>query len=106
MDRRPPFPFVGDVFPPTLGAVIQRTVLDGSQPARIVIHDANGDWVVGDGINDPNLPGASVASHIGHVLDRNTSVASLADLPLGFVAEREDPGKAWVVSPHLYEVDH
>lgn len=106
MDRRPPFPFAGDVFPPTLGAVIQRTVLDGSQPARIVLHDANGDWAVGDGINDPNLPGASVASHIGHVLERNSSVAGLAGMPLGFVAERADPGKEWVISPHLHEDDH
>lgn len=64
MFQRLPFPFDGDEFPAALGAIIQRTVLDGSEPAREVIHTPDGSWLVGDGINDPNQPGASVATHL------------------------------------------
>jgi hypothetical protein len=53
MFQRLPFPFDGDEFPAALGAVIQRTVLDGSEPAREVIHTPDGSWLVGDGISDP-----------------------------------------------------
>lgn len=88
MIRQMPFPFVDGRFPPELGAVIQRTVLDGYEPAREVIHDED-NWVVGDGITDPNLPGASVASHMRHVSERNSSVAELVSLPIGHIATRE-----------------
>lgn len=102
MIRRMPFPFPDGRFPPELGAVIQRTVLDGLEPAREVIHDAENDWVVGDGITDPNRPGASVASHIGHVVQRNSSVAALASLPLGHIATRPGPGAPWTIAEHHY----
>jgi hypothetical protein len=57
--------------------------------------------MVGDGLNDPNVPGACVASHIHHVLARNPSVVraiSYADPGLGrqspgFSAYEEDGGR-------------
>jgi hypothetical protein len=42
MFQRLPFPFDADEFPAALGAVIQRTVLEGSEPAREVIHTPDG----------------------------------------------------------------
>ena len=105
MIRQMPFPFVDGRFPPELGAVIQRTVLEGQEPAREVIHDEENNWVVGDGITDPNLPGASVASHMLHVIERNSSVAELSSLPLGHIATRKGPGTPWVVAPHEYPSD-
>lgn len=36
-------------FPETPGAVVQRTVLSGDLPARLVVHDSGNDWCVGDG---------------------------------------------------------
>ncbi len=105
MIRHMPFPFSDGRFPPELGAVIQRTVLDGHEPAREVIHDEENNWLVGDGITDPNLPGASVASHMRHVIERNSSVAELASLPLGHIATREGPGTPWVIAPHEYSTD-
>lgn len=56
------WPFPHDQFPNELGVVIQRTVLSGELPAFLVIHDADNDWCVGDGVNDPNEQGASVVS--------------------------------------------
>lgn len=98
MFRRLPFPFEGDSFPAQLGAVVQRTVLDGHEPAREVVHAPDGSWAVGDGVHDPNLPGASVATHIWHAVERNSSVAQLATMPPGHVAERTGPGSPWQVN--------
>jgi hypothetical protein len=66
MERHVAFPFSGERFPESLGAVIQRTVLDGTHRALYVAHTSENDWVVGEGINDPNRPGAAAAAHIRH----------------------------------------
>lgn len=95
-----PFPFQDGTFPRQLGAVIQRSVLRGEEPAREVVHAEDGSWLVGDGVNDPNEPGACVASHIWHAIDRNTSMIELADMPAGHIATRSGPCDGWRVSPH------
>lgn len=95
-----PFPFPDSTFPRQLGAVVQRTVLRGEEPAREVVHATDGSWLVGDGVNDPNEPGACVASHIWHAIDRNSSMVELADMPPGHIATRLTPGDSWLVSPH------
>jgi hypothetical protein len=99
MFQRLPFPFDGDEFPAALGAVVQRTVLSGSELAREVIHTPDGFWLVGDGVSDPNLPGASVATHIWHAIEHNSSVRSLASMPPGRIAKREGPGREWQILP-------
>jgi hypothetical protein len=105
MFRYLPFPFDGDVFPRNLGAVIQRTVLNGDQPAREVVHAQDGSWLVGDGVNDPNEPGAAVASHIWHAIHRNSSIAELAAMPPGHIAARADPGNPWSIKRHEWLSD-
>jgi hypothetical protein len=94
-----PWPFVDGVFPNDLGAVVQITVLEGSMPALLVVLLDDGGWAVGDGTNDPNLPGASVATHIWHAIEWNSSIASLAGLPPGHQARRSGPGERWIVTP-------
>lgn len=96
--RHLPWPFPDGAFPRQLGAVVQVTVLDGEMPALLVVHGQDGDWLIGDGVNDPNLPGASVATHIWHAIERNSSIKSLADLPPGSQARRRWPGDRWIVS--------
>jgi hypothetical protein len=105
MHRRLPWPFAGGEFPADLGAVVQRTVLDGVLPALMVAHAADGSWMVGDGVNDPNEPGASTATHLRHVVERDASIATLASLPPGRRADRASAGSAWVVSDFEYEDD-
>jgi hypothetical protein len=100
MFRQLPFPFDDGSFPWQLGAVVQRTVLDGSEPAREVTHWADGDWTVGDGASDPNIPGAAVATHIWHAIDRNSSIAALAVMPPGHIARREGPDSGWEIFVH------
>ena len=79
--RHVPWPFPGGSFPGDLGAVVQRTVLNGELPAGLVIHDDENDWCVGDDVNDPKVPGASVIVHMTHVLAGDSSVSELASLP-------------------------
>ena len=99
MERHLPFPFVRDVFPDELGAVVQRTVLSGLRTAREVIHAPDGSWLVGDGVADPTIPDASIAAHMAHVLERNSSVARLATMPPGHWARRDGPGRPWEILP-------
>jgi hypothetical protein len=105
MVRRRPWPFPGDDFPEDLGAVVQRTVLDGQLPALVVAHAEDGDWMVGDGVNDPNEPGATIATHMRHVVDRDATVGALAELPPGSRADRQTAGDPWVVTGFAYEDD-
>jgi hypothetical protein len=101
--RTDSWPFGVGRFPPDLGAVIQRTVADGTLPARAVIHDEDGDWLVGDGINDPNLPEASGVYCIAHIAETDPALQETAMLPPGYAAYRDGPGEPWVVEPFAYE---
>ncbi len=95
-----PFPFDRDEFPARLGAVVQCTVLDGVEPARQVIHAEDGSWLIGDGVNDPNGVGASIATHIWHAIERNSSMATLATTPPGHIATRANSGDEWIITWH------
>lgn len=90
MLRRMPFPFPDGRFPEELGAVVQTTVLEGLEPARLVIHFDDGSWAVGDG--------ASIATHLRHVLEADPSLKRLASLKPGHCAERKERGEPWVTS--------
>jgi len=103
--RHIPFPFRDSRFPDTLGAVIQRTVLDGDEPARQVIHTSDNSWMVGDGVSDPNIDGATIVAAIVHVAAADPAVADLATLACGYVAERDGPGSPWRISAHVWPDD-
>jgi hypothetical protein len=95
--QRLPFPYEGGRFPSNLGAFVQRTVLAGELPAREVVHTPDGSWAIGDGVSDPNLPGASEIAHIAHAVAMNSSIADLATMPPGHIAERSGPGGPWEI---------
>ena len=57
----------------------------------MVIHTDDGSWLVGDGVKDPNLPGAVVVSGMIHVVEQDPSLAELAALPPGRIAEHDCP---------------
>lgn len=105
MFRDLPFPFPDDEFPAALGAVVQNTVLRGDEPAREVVHADDGSWLVGDGVNDPNLPGAAVATHIWHAIMQNSSIAELATMPPGHMASRSGPEDSWRIERHDWPDD-
>ena len=100
-----PFPFEGDVFPERLGAMVARTVLSGRLPALQVVHTPENAWLVLDGVNDPNEPDALTSTHMASVVARDPSIAELATLHVGHVADREAPGMPWLVSPFTWDDD-
>ena len=80
------------VAPDSLG-IASRFVLSGDEPVRLVIHHSDGTW---DFLC--NTTGASadlVTIHAAHMFDRFTDLAEVADLPKGYLAEREEPGDRW-----------
>jgi hypothetical protein len=101
MVRYRPWPFPSGAFPDDLGAVVQLTVLNGSRPGLVVEHFEDGSWAIGDGLDDPNQAGASVATHIWHAIERNSSIAGLASLPPGYGARRRSPAEPWTT----YEIE-
>ena len=105
MFRHVAWPFPLGKFPAHLGVVVQRTVLSGDSPALIVIHTQDNDWLVEDGVSDPNLPDASVATHMSHVVQRNSSLTGLVDLPPGWEAHRDAPGQPWIRVRHEWPDD-
>ena len=78
-------------------------MLDGSEPAGEVIHDEDNNWLVGDGVTDPDLPRAAVASHIWPVIERNSSVADLTTLPLGHIATGQGQANLGRSAAHEYQ---
>jgi hypothetical protein len=57
------------------------------EPAREVLHDEQGYWLIGDGIHDPNVESACGMAHMSHVLDSNPHVNELAAMTSGTQAE-------------------
>ncbi|MGC0334584.1 hypothetical protein RKD23_007574 [Streptomyces sp. SAI-170] len=97
------WPFTDGTFPQHLLAIVQRTVADGSRPALMVIHDDEQDWLLADGLHDPNADGASIVCHLDHVLGLDPSVAALASLPPGHIAERVCLDEPWSIRSWSYE---
>jgi hypothetical protein len=81
--------------PPHTGVYLSETVHNGTEPVTYVSHDAeDGAWqFLGDSMSDG---GGAVLSCFHHPVDRDPTLAELADLPLGWYAERNKVGELWV----------
>ncbi|MEU6851388.1 hypothetical protein ABZ901_15860 [Actinacidiphila alni] len=97
------WPFADGTFPQGLLAIVQRTVADGSHPALMVIHDDEQDWLLADGLHDPNADGASIVCHLDHVVSLDPSLAALGSLPPGHIAERVSRDDPWSIRSWTYE---
>ncbi|WP_120520497.1 hypothetical protein [Arthrobacter celericrescens] len=103
MYREMPWPFPNNQFPDGLGAVVMRTVLSGERPALQVLHDPDNGWAIADGVDDPNVPGGCVATHISHVVKLDPTLAALAAMPPGTLADRLETGAEWQFSDFKWE---
>lgn len=88
---------------PGVAGVMQRTIINGEMPALIVVHDDEGDWLIGDGVNDPNEDGACGIYHLSQVVSLDESLAEVMNLPAGFAATRESISSAWEISPWEFD---
>jgi hypothetical protein len=78
---------------PHTGVYLSKAVQDGSEPVTYVSHDADdGAWqFLGDSMSESG----GVLSCFHHPIDVDASLKDLADLPLGWWAERDAPGERW-----------
>lgn len=84
--------------PPHTGAYVSKAVQAGSEPITYVSHDADdGAWQF---LGDSMAESGGVLSCLHHPIDDDPSLLELADLPFGWYAEREGPGKPWMRYQH------
>ena len=78
---------------------LSETVHKGTEPVTYVSHDAeDGAWqFLGDSMSDGGGP---VISCFHHPIDHDPTLGELADLPLGWYAERAKLGEPWVRKKH------
>jgi hypothetical protein len=85
--------------PPHTRVFLSETVHKGTEPTTYVSHDSeDGSWqFLGDSMADGGGP---VISCFHHPIDNDVSLRELADLPLGWWAERSKPGEPWIRHKH------
>jgi hypothetical protein len=85
--------------PPHTRVFLSETVHSGVEPVTYVSHDAeDGAWqFLGDSMAEGVAP---VICCFHHPIDRDKSLAELADLPLGWYAERGKVGELWIRRIH------
>ena len=80
---------------PHTSAYLSETVNDGTEEVNYVSHDSDDrSWqFLGDSMSDGGGP---VLVCLHHPIDKDPSLIELADLPVGWCAEREAPGQPWI----------
>jgi hypothetical protein len=81
--------------PPHTRVFLSQPIQDGTEPVTYVSHDAeDGAWqFLGDSMTAGAKP---VVSCFHHPVDKDSSLKELADLPLGWYAERAKPDAPWI----------
>ena len=77
-----------------LGVFICGHIFRDERPVLLVIHETDGDWQLLCG-GDHDVGETPHVVGVGHLLDRDPSLQELADLPLGWEAERESADASW-----------
>jgi len=82
---------------PHTGVYLSKTVHEGTEDVTYISHDLeDGAWqFLGDTMSDPG----GVLSCFHHPIDKDPTLKELADLPIGWYAEREKPGQPWIRYP-------
>jgi hypothetical protein len=88
--------------PPDKLILTTRKVNEG-HPVRYAIHHSDGEWQLLDG-GDVSEDDA-VLIHIGHVVEEHPEIQSLADLPAGSQAWRDNEDTEWQRGPTWWEND-
>jgi len=79
-------------------ALLSDKVDKGTEPITFVSHDASdGAWQF---LGDSMFEGRGVLVCLHHPIDRDPTLAELADLPVGWYAERDAVGEPWTRKKH------
>jgi hypothetical protein len=78
---------------PHTGVYLSKSVQEGKEPITFVSHDVDdGAWQF---LGDSMTESGGLLSCLHHPIDNDPSLVELADLPLGWWAERDAPGQPW-----------
>lgn len=80
-----------------LGVFVGQSVVEEGATVLTVFHHEDGDWSFASG--EEQTEADVVLVHLGHLLDADPALASLADLPRGWTAWRDDSQGEWVREP-------
>lgn len=81
-------------FSRNLGVIVCAHVFEATRPIMLVCHE-NNLWQCLCGQDDHHGADDGHLVGIGHLLDRDDSLAQLSDLPPGWQAERDTPNSDW-----------
>jgi hypothetical protein len=91
--------------PENTAAICCVHVLNRSRPILRVTHDEDdGMWQILCGSAGHEAPDGHVVC-LGCMVARDPAILELANLPLGWCAERTSVGMEWTREPNLHEVD-
>ena len=79
--------------PPDVAVFSVRDTAFGGKPILFVSHDEDGDWQFLTG--EPARKEDAVVIGLKEIVELDSSVATLADLPTGWIATRPRPNAAW-----------
>jgi hypothetical protein len=83
--------------PQNLAVITTRQVIQEGYPVLYVAHDTDGEWQFLPG-GDVSVEDALVVS-LESMVERDASLAGLADLPAGWEVERPHPHAPWQRRP-------
>ena len=80
--------------PPHTGVYMSKAVHNGAEPVTYVSHDEeDGAWQF---LGDSMIESGGVLVCLHHPIDNDPTLKDLADLPIGWWAERSKPGDLWI----------
>jgi len=88
---------------PSSTAWTTKRVAAGDAPILFVAHDRDGSWQFIDA--DQWVQADIVVSHLAHIVDQDATLGDIADLPVGWQAERAQVGGPWSRAPLATEAD-
>ncbi len=97
-----PWPFTDTE---TTACFTQRQIVDQGHPILLVAHDADdGCWQFLDGSDNLKLADGLLVT-LGKMIERDPSLAEIADLPMGWIAMRDTLGAPWQREPNEADED-
>ncbi len=87
--------------PPNMATITTRAIMEGDDWIALVSHDADdGGWQFLGPDRAPDIEQAMVVG-LHHLVEKDGSIAELADLPLGWRAWRHSPKGQWQRSSNV-----
>lgn len=82
--------------PPNVAVITTRKVLSGEDWIALVTHEADdGAWQFLNSQSEPLTEADASVVGLSEIVELDTSVMELADLPLGWCAWRDSPASPW-----------